>query len=155
MRQGTPPPTMCTERLPSGGGKGGGGGGAAAAFILISFRRCPSLLALLASPSSSLRAHQGHDNMHSHAEEAQQVAWKTCFRDILPDVCIGKRLQPYAGANPVTWWEMLKSAVAGDAAADETEQANTAPCQLAKLAVSQFRFSTCWSKCMNQMEQNK
>ena len=45
-------------------------------------------LALLASPTSSLRAHQGHDNMHSHAEEAQQVAWKTCFRDILPDVCI-------------------------------------------------------------------
>ena len=142
---------MCTERLPSGGGKGGGGGGAAAAFILISFRRCPSLLA---SPSSSLRAHQGHDNMHSHAEEAQQVAWKTCFRDILPDVCIGKRLRPYAGANPVTWWEwegieakreMLKSALAGDAAADETEQANTAPCQLARLAVSQFRFSTCSS----------
>ena len=40
-----------------------------------------------------------------------------------------------ASANPVTWWEweaieasreMLKSAVAGDAAADETEQANTA-----------------------------
>ena len=90
VRQGTPPPTMCTERLPSGGGKGGGGGGAAAAFILISFRRCPALpcLPLLASPSSSLRAHQGHDNMHSHAEGAQQVAWKTYFRDILPDVCI-------------------------------------------------------------------
>ena len=77
---------------------------------------------------------------------------------------LGKRLRLYAGANPVTWWEweaieakkeMLKSAVAGDAAADETEQANTAPCQLARLAVSQFRFSTCWSKCMNQMEQNK
>ena len=81
------------------------------------------------------------------------MAWKTFFRDILPDVCIGKRLR-YAGGNPVTWWEwevieasreMLKSAVAGDAAADETEQANTAPCQLARLAVSQFRFSTCSS----------
>ena len=63
---------------------------------------------------------------------------------------LGKRLQPYAGANPVTWWEwevieasreMLKSAVAGDAAADETEQANTGACQLARLAFSQFRFS--------------
>ena len=69
------------------------------------------------------------------------MAWKTCFRDILPDVCIGKRLR-YAGGNPVTWWEwegieasreMLKSAVAGDAAADETEQANTAHVNLPDL----------------------
>ena len=92
------------------------------------------------------------------------MAWKTCFRDILPDVCIGKRLRPYAGANPVTWWEweaieasreMLKSAVPGDAAADETEQANTAPCQLVRLAFSKFRFSTCWSECTTRQEQNK
>ena len=69
-----------------------------------------------------------------------------------------------ASANPVTWWEwegieakreMLKSAVAGDAAADETEQANTAACQLARLAFSQFRFSNCWSECTTGQKQNK
>ena len=77
---------------------------------------------------------------------------------------LGKRLWPYAGANPVTWWEweaieakreMLKSAVAGDAAADETEQANTAVCHLDRLAFSQFRLSTWWSECTTRLEQNK